>query len=305
MQENNVVCFVAKIDLSLSEKLKRDLLEQGFEISAPSHTVLQGKKKGISITLYTSGKLTVQGKDKHEFLTFYLEPEILGGLSYSYPLEKISMEPRTGIDEAGKGDFFGPLCIGGLFASGKDAILRLIKLGVKDSKKLTDGKICLIAKDLKKEFPTSIIRIFPERYNQLYLQFKNLNSLLAWGHSAAIEQLVTKTNCKDVIIDQFASEWVVENALKKKGLSLQLTQRHKGEEDPVVAAASILARAAFVEGIEELEKEYNIKLPKGVNSDVKAAAKKAISIYGEDFLPKIAKMHFKTSGEVLNSHESS
>jgi ribonuclease HIII len=305
MQENHVACFVAQIDVSLSEKLRQDLLEQGFELSTPAHTILQGKKKGISLTLYTSGKLTVQGKDKHEFLTFYLEPQILGALAYSYPLEKISMDPRIGIDEAGKGDFFGPLCIGGLYASGKEATLRLIQLGVKDSKRLHDTKICSIAKELKKEFPTSIIRIFPQRYNELYLKFKNLNSLLAWGHSAAIENLVTKTSCKQVIIDQFASEWVVENALKKKGLSLNLTQRHKGEQDPVVAAASILARAAFVEGMEELEKEYNLKLPKGVNSDVKAAAKKAISIYGEDFLGKIAKMHFKTSGEILNSHESS
>lgn len=305
MQENNVACFVAQIDVSLSEKLKKDLLEQGFELSKPAHTLLQGKKKGISLTLYTSGKLTVQGKDKHDFLTFYLEPQILGALAYSYPLEKISMEPRIGIDEAGKGDFFGPLCIGGLFASGQEAIHQLIKLGVKDSKRLHDIKICSIAKDLKKEFPTSVIRIFPQRYNELYQKFSNLNSLLAWGHSAAIENLVTKTGCNQVIIDQFASEWVVERALKNKGLSLNLTQRHKGEQDPVVAAASILARAAFVEGMEELEQEFKLKLPKGVNADVKAAAKKAISIYGEDFLPKIAKMHFKTSGEVLNSYESS
>jgi ribonuclease HIII len=303
--QNNVSCFVAQMDLSLAGKLKQDLLDQGFDLSYPDHTIFQGKKTGISITLYTSGKLTVQGKDKHEFLTFYLEPEILNNLSYSYPLEKVALEPRIGIDEAGKGDFFGPLCIGGLYANGKEGIVRLLELGVKDSKKLTDGKICSIAKDLKKEFPTAIIRIFPQRYNELYQQFKNLNSLLAWGHSAAIEQLVTKTQCQDVIIDQFASEWVVENALKKKGVQVQLTQRHKGEQDPVVAAASILARAAFVEGMEELEKEYKLHLPKGVNSDVKEAAKKAISLYGKDFLPQISKMHFKTSKEVLNPDELS
>jgi ribonuclease HIII len=305
MKESDSACFVTQIDVALAEKLKTDLQEQGFELSFPTHTLVQGKKKGISITLYTSGKLTVQGKSKHEFLTYYLEPQILGALSYSYPLEKISMSPRIGIDEAGKGDFFGPLCIGGLFAHGEEGIKRLIKLGVKDSKRLSDEKICSIAKDLKKEFATSVIRIFPKRYNELYDQFKNLNSLLAWGHSAAIEHLVSKTQCLDVIIDQFASEWVVEKALKKKGLSVQLTQRHKGEEDPVVAAASILARAAFVEGMQELEDEYKLKLPKGVNSFVKEAAKKAISIYGEDFLPNIAKMHFKTSTEVLNNHESS
>lgn len=305
MADNNSGCFVAQINLSLAEKLKQDLINQGFELSSPAYTLFQAKKSGISLTLYTSGKLTVQGKDKHEFLTYYLEPEILGSLSYSYPLEKISMNPRIGIDEAGKGDFFGPLCIGGIFANGENEIKQMIKLGVKDSKRLSDPKIILIAKDLKKHFATSVIRIFPQRYNELYHQFKNLNSLLAWGHSAAIENLVTKTGCKEVIIDQFASEWVVENALKKKGLSVALTQRHKGEEDPVVAAASILARAAFVEGLEEMEREHGLSLPKGVNSDVKKAAKKALSHYGREILQKIAKMHFKTSQEILNSDESS
>ena len=299
MTEKKSSCFVANIDLSLADKLKSDLISQGFELSTPTHTLFQGKKQGISLTLYSSGKLTVQGKNKDEFMTFYLEPEILGSLSYSYPTQNLAMHARIGVDEAGKGDFFGPLCIAGMYAQGEEDILKMLSMGVKDSKKLSDTKIIEIAKELKKHFTTSVIRIFPERYNEMYESFKNLNSLLAWGHATVIANLYEKTDCKEAIIDQFASEHVVESALKRKNIPINLTQRTKGEEDPVVAAASILARAAFVEGIEELEKETHLSLPKGVNSDVKKSARKAVGLFGKEILVKIAKLHFKTTQEIL------
>lgn len=300
MTKNSDPCFVATIDLSLASKLKEDLISQGFELSRPAYTILQAKKKGVSLTLYESGKLTVQGKDKHEFISFYLEPEILKTLTYSYPHKDIEMHARIGIDEAGKGDYFGPLCIGGLHVNGEIDIKKLIAMGVKDSKKLGDPTIITLSRELKKEFKTSVIRIFPKRYNEMYLTFHNLNKMLAWGHASAIEKLVQDTGCKQVIIDQFADESVVKNALKKKALEVDLVQRHKGEEDPVVAGASILARAAFVEGIAELENQFNLKLPKGASEAVKKAAKQAITTYGVVILQEIAKMHFKTTQELLN-----
>src|SRR5580693_626798 len=106
--------FVATIDLALADKLREDLVGQGFELTKPPYTLFSAQKTGVSCTLYTSGKLTVQGKGKDEFIAFYLEPEILKKLAYTHPELGVDMTARIGIDEAGKGDFFGPLCIAGV-----------------------------------------------------------------------------------------------------------------------------------------------------------------------------------------------
>lgn len=299
MTTNHPPCFTTTLNLHLADKLKQDLIAQGFELAKPAYTVFQAKKNGISLTLYESGKLTVQGKGKDEFITYYLEPEILGNVSYSYPHQNTAMHARIGIDEAGKGDYFGPLCIAGLYVNGEGDIKKLLALGVKDSKCLNDTTILKIAKEIRQNFKFSVIKISPKRYNEMYATFRNLNHLLAWGHATAIEKLVQETSCKNILIDQFASESVVEKALAKKALEVNLTQRHRGEEDPVVAGASILARAAFVEGIASLEVEHKLTLPKGASVAVKQAGRRAIAIYGTSILSEIAKMHFKTTEELL------
>lgn len=295
---NNPSSFVATIDLKLADKLLNDLKEQGFELSVPQHTIFSAKKPGVSCTLFKSGKLTVQGKEMASFVEFYLEPEILQSFNFKYQELNLDTKGRIGIDESGKGDFFGPLCIAGVYAEGKQ-IAELVKIGVKDSKTLSPAAILRIAKELRANFCHHIVKINPAKYNELYLQFGNLNTLLAWGHATTIEQLVLKSKCNEVIIDQFAAESVVATALKRKKLKVKLSQRHRGEEDPVVAAASILARATFVEGLEKLGDEYNILLPKGASAQVIQAGRKLVQKYGVDILPKVAKMHFKTAAAVL------
>jgi ribonuclease HIII len=289
-------CFVANIDLSLKEKLKSDLLDQGFQLTTPPYTIFSAQKKGISCTLYTSGKLTVQGKGKEEFIQFYLEPEILQSFTYSHP--EIDFTARIGIDEAGKGDFFGPLCIGGVY--GDETIIKeLLAIGVKDSKSISDKQIIVLKNKIVKAAPHAIVRIFPKKYNELYARFRNLNRLLGWGHATAICELVEKTGCREVIIDKFANENVVEDALKHKQLEAHLTQKHKAESDPVVAAASILARAAFLEGLEKLGEKVGMTLPKGASAQVITAGKALVSKHGEAILEEVAKLHFKTKEEVL------
>ncbi|MCB1072707.1 MAG: ribonuclease HIII [Chlamydiales bacterium] len=285
--------FITEINTALAPKLKKDLEDQGFELSQPTYTIFQAKKKGVSCTLYQSGKLMVQGKEKDDFISYYLEPEILGNVSYTYPETAVDMNPHIGVDEAGKGDVFGPLCVAALYADEK-MISDLIKMGIRDSKRLNDSTIIKLADKIKKECPHSIIQIFPKRYNELYDQFKNLNHLLAWGHATAIEELLKKTDCRTVIIDQFANEHVVENALKRKSLEVELFQRHRGEEDIVVAGASILARAAFVQGIEKLGSQFNLTLPKGASSLVIKAGQQFVQKHGEAPLNEVAKLHFKT-----------
>lgn len=289
--------YVVKIDLALSAKLEADLLNQGFELSRPLHTVFQAKKKGVSCTLYTSGKLTVQGKDKGEFIEFYLEP-LIGDFSYTHPTATADTHPHIGIDEAGKGDFFGPLVIAGVYAD-EAGIKKLIELGVQDSKRINDKIIDKLAPLIIKDFSHSIVRLNPKKYNELYQSFGNLNRLLAWGHATAIEELHKRTGCKNVLIDQFASESVVETALQRKKIDITLVQRHKGEEDPVVAAASILARHGFVHGIDQLGQQIGFDLPKGASALVIKAGRRLVQAKGPEILGDVAKLHFKTKQEIL------
>ncbi|NRA90277.1 MAG: ribonuclease HIII [Simkaniaceae bacterium] len=295
---NKPASFVTKIETSLAPKIKRDLIDQGFELSQPNYTIFQARKQGVICTLYESGKLMVQGKGKDDFIAYYLEPEVLGNLSYTYPETILDTSPHIGVDEAGKGDVFGPLCIAALYAN-SDQITALIQMGIRDSKRLSDKIIIEIAEKIKKICDFSTIKLFPSKYNELYSRFKNLNHLLAWGHATAIEDVAIKSGCKSVIIDQFASEHVVENALKQKSIQVDLTQRHRGEEDIVVAGASILARAAFVQGIDRLSKEFNLTLPKGASKLVIEAGQRFVSIHGVEPLNQVAKLHFKTIQDFL------
>lgn len=294
----NDSCFVTTVDVSLKDKLMQDLENQGFAFSKPQHTLFAAKKNGVNCTLFESGKLMVQGKEMAAFLEFYLEPQILQDFSYTNRHLLIDSSPHIGVDEAGKGDFFGPLCIAGVYSSGEETVA-LSKMGVKDSKNLSDPTICKLAKQIKERYPYHIVRIGPKRYNEIYNQFKNLNYLLGWGHATVIEQMIAKTSCSSVTIDQFAGEHVVLQALKKKSLTVALTQRHRGEEDMVVAAASILARATFVEELKKLSDEIGMPLPLGASSLTKEAAKKIIQKFGPQFLDHLCKTHFKTYAEVL------
>jgi ribonuclease HIII len=291
-------CFVATIALELAPKLKSDLTSQGFTFTTPAYTLFAAQKQGVSCTLYTSGKLTVQGKDMHDFITFYLEPEILQSVAFSYPETQVNMTARIGIDESGKGDFFGPLCIAGVQAD-EGKIRELLSIGVRDSKALSDKAALTLSQKIKAICPHSVVRISPEKYNDLYANFKNLNSLLGWGHATAIGELVATTGCHEVIIDQFASEHVVLNALKAKQLKVHLTQRHRAEADPVVAAASILARAAFLKGLEDLGARYSIVLPKGASREVIRVGKALVEKHGASILQGVAKLHFKTYQEIV------
>ena len=290
--------FVTTVSLAIADKFKQDLLDQGFEISRPAYTLFAAKKKGISCTLYESGKLMDQGKEMAEFMEFYLEPHILKEFNFTYQDVQVDEIGRIGIDESGKGDFFGPLCVAGVYAEGS-AVTQLKKLGVKDSKSLSDATIIKIGNRIRAEYLHHVVKINPAKYNELYAQFKNLNHLLAWGHATTIEQLVARTKCENVIIDQFADERVVIRALQRKKMSIQLTQRHRAEEDLVVAAASILARQEFLNGIALLSERYKIQLPKGASSQVIQAGKKLVREYGGEVLEQVGKLHFKTLDAIL------
>jgi len=212
--------------------------------------------------------------------------------------------PIIGTDESGKGDYFGPLVSAGICVDEQTA-KKMATIGVKDSKKLTDSKTLKLAQKVANICLDryAIIEISPEKYNELYEQFqrenKNLNTLLAWGHAKAIEEILGKVDCNVAIADQFADERFIQSKLQEKGKRIKLIQMHKAEQHIAVAAASILARARFLEKISKLSNEYNINLPKGASQKVVESGRKFVKIYGGDSLKKVAKLHFKTTDEVI------
>jgi ribonuclease HIII len=203
-----------------------------------------------------------------------------------------------GTDESGKGDYFGPLVVAGVFIN-EETKQRLIALGVKDSKKLSDAKIRELAMKIKSTCKYSIVPIGPEKYNGLYDKIGNLNKLLAWGHARAIENILEDTDCENALTDQFGDEKFVLNALLKKGKNIKLVQRPRAEEDVGVAAASILARDEFLRRLHKLSQYHRLNLPKGASQQVVIAAREIIKKNGEEELKKIAKLHFKTTKDAL------
>jgi ribonuclease HIII len=206
---------------------------------------------------------------------------------------------RIGSDESGKGDFFGPLVVAAFFMpEGHEAVLR--ELGVKDSKRTSDARCREIAAILKKGYVHSVVAVGPEKYNELYGKLRNLNRLLAWAHARAIENVLERVPAGKAVTDQFGDERFVRNALLKKGRTIELVQMPRAEEDQAVAAASILARAEFVERLRSLGREVGAELPKGASAAVEEAAVKLVRARGPAILERVAKTHFKTTARVLD-----
>jgi len=205
---------------------------------------------------------------------------------------------HIGTDESGKGDYFGPLVIAGFFLpDGQEGVLK--EFGVRDSKTLSDNRCREIAEILKAGYTHAVVAIGPEKYNELYAKMRNLNRLLAWGHARAIENILAEVPCTKVVTDQFGDERFVLNALLKQGRTIELVQRTKGESDPAVAAASILARAEFLKRLHFLGKDWGVILPKGAGPQVEAAAAALLKAHGLEVLDKTVKKHFKITGRVL------
>ena len=205
---------------------------------------------------------------------------------------------RIGIDESGKGDYFGPLVIAAVFVTpALEQDLALMQ--VRDSKKISDGRILELAPDIRLLCPHSLVAIGPQRYNELYAKIKNLNRLLAWGHARALENLLQQVECDLAIADQFGDERLILNALQEKGKQIRLVQRTKAESDLAVAAASILARAEFLQRLDRLSQELNTTLPKGASPAVELDGRMVVKKYGRDRLGTVAKLHFKTTKQVL------
>lgn len=305
---NPITSYTCKLDPAQAKELEVYLREQQFEPRTVPYARFAGAKRDVNMVFYESGKLVVQGKGTQEFVEFVLEPLILkeAKLGYEAQLNPELLDPRIGVDESGKGDFFGPLCIAGVYVNQR--VLEAWKdAGVRDSKAIgSDRKIAEIARIIR-DTPGCVYSVVPignEAYNRLYAKMRSVNTMLAWGHARVIENLLGQAPKMDppplrAISDQFAhTKEVTEKALMALGRDLELVQRHKAEQDLSVAAASILARDEFVMRLQRLGTEFGVHLPKGASKEVEAAAREFIEKHGAKNLGKVAKMHFRTAYRV-------
>jgi ribonuclease HIII len=294
-----------KLSNEEADRLHVLLRERGYQFREVPYARFAAAKDKLTVVFYESGKLVVQGKDTRDFIEFVLEPEVLrrAQLGYETVLNPDLLLPRIGVDESGKGDFFGPLCVAAVYVN-EPVVRALEQAGVQDSKRITSDKRIRELAGVIRDTPgcvASVVGIGDESYNRLHAKMGSVNRILAWGHARVIENLLEQRDRLNptparAISDQFASnKAVVAKSLMALGREIELIQRHKAEEDLAVAAASILARCEFIDCLAEMEKHYGMAFPKGASAAVDAAAKAFFEKHGAAELARVAKMHFRTS----------
>lgn len=289
-------------------KLRSLLDESGFEFTPKEWTIFFAQKNKLSVAVYEKGpKVLVQGRGVEEFVQFELEPKVLGEAKLGY--EEVHLpemfEPHFGVDESGKGDFFGPLVISGVYVD-RGIARKLFDGGVVDSKRISsDARIRALADTIRKTSQGFVetVLIGPAKYNELYEKFGNLNRLLGWGHARVIENLLArKPGCPRSLSDQFADARVIKESLMRHGRNIVIEQRPRAESDIAVAAASIIAREGFINWLERKGKELGMRLERGVSPGVKETAKKLVGKNGPEALREVAKVHFRTAHEIAPEH---
>ncbi len=204
-----------------------------------------------------------------------------------------------GSDESGKGDYFGPLVTAAVAVTAANWRV-LAELGVQDSKNLSDTRARDLAAQVAAAFPNEVVTIMPRRYNELFASMRTVNRMLAWAHARAIEEVLAKTpEAALAVADQFGDESLIRDALGRRGTTVRLVQMHRGERDPAVAAASLLARAEFLSRLDQLGRKAGMRLPKGAGAQVDAAGRALVAHRGADVLDQVAKRHFRNTSRVL------
>jgi len=254
--------------------------------------IYHSKKKGISTVIGGSPKSPLRS----------ITQGILGKADVEPTADSHTWNKWAGTDESGKGDFFGALVVCG-FIIEKDQIPELLKIGVKDCKLLKDPELLQVAKKLYSGYAKNIevLMLPPLKYNQLYQKFrennKKLNEMLAWMHSRVIMNLQEKHEFEGAVVDKFASDKTLTSSLK--GMEeINLVHKIKAEEDPAVAAASIIARYHFLNSLQTQSRKYGMEFPKGASKKVIKAGKDFAEQFGKERLNEVAKVHFKTIEKV-------
>ena len=298
-----------KSALNQIEKTAQILTKLGYSVTSPDkklynyEIIVNSKNEKIKFQVYFGNKgikKILQGN--HELKIYKELDELLFGknLFENNSKDEETFKEYVGTDESGKGDYFGPLVIAAVYINDKTKN-ELENIGVKDSKLISDNIIKILESKIKKIIGNNfeIIQINPEKYNQLYESFRNLNKIMAWAHSKAIENILSKLKCSNVISDKFGNEKLIKDELKKKNIEVNLYQTTKGERFTAVAAASILARAKVVDWFNIKSREVGFDLSKGGGESVSLAAKRVRHQFDDKYLMKLIKFHFKNSKNIF------
>lgn len=262
------------------------------------------KSRDVNVVAYKSGKLVIQGKGTEDFVSFVLEPEILGVAEFGYDeaLHPEWFEAHAGLDESGKGDLFGPIVAACVIADA-DAVKKWQDEDLKESKKVTSDKAALAMAKKIRDTKNVVVKVSYAnmlKYNELYRRFGNLNKMLAWMHAKALEGALQERFVPWGMLDQFTKQPLVQRQIKTDGVkNFELKMQTKAESDPVVAAASIIARATYIFALKKLSKEFGEDLMKGASAKTREQAVGIVKKFGPEKLPAFAKMHFKTAQEAL------
>jgi ribonuclease HIII len=296
--------FTYRLDASQQRRLTRILSTGNYGPLEIPYARIAAEADGCRIALYESGKCLVQGKGAADWIRFTLEPLVLEAaqLGYETVLDPSLHRPHMGIDESGKGDYFGPLVVAAAYVD-EELAETFRSLDVRDSKRLSSDRRALeMARAIREALGNrfALVTIGPRAYNRLYAKIGNVNRLLAWGHARVMENLLRVVpECPRAVADQFGPERQIRQALLKRGRRIELEQRPRAETDPAVAAASVLARAAFVHALGQMGKARELDLPKGASARVVEAAGELVDRAGAPALLDAAKCHFRTTDKVL------
>jgi len=273
------------------QELKRFLEKQGAELKEAQFGV-QAQFEETNISWFKTGKLLLQGKGASDFAE---ELYVRGWIKTSLSDEP---EPRIGVDEAGKGDYFGPLVVAGALVAPEQEHI-LVRLGVRDSKTISLDSVQELAKELEKTLAHTKVVINPLRYNQLHQKMGNVNRILGWAHARVIENVLESHQVKLAISDQFGDEEYIRQALLEKGKRIHLIQKPGAEQDLAVASASIIARGEFLARLEGLSKKAGVLLPRGAGEEVIETGGQLLKKLGREGLEEFAKIHFRTSKKIF------
>jgi len=279
-----------KINPAEEPAFKKLLSDEGFQFSDHQYAFWRAQAKGGTVVFFKKGTLLIQGSESAN--------RWIQNLLFSTPLEndthnKIdkAAEKRTlGLDESGKGDCFGPLVLAAAVVD-KKLENDIQKLGVKDSKKLSDTTILSLSEKLTSLIPYKVRIILPEEYNRLYAKKNNLNLLMTSEYQNLIVSLKSE-HYTDVILDNYSLSTVQKTAINQAAGQEVLIIK-EAEQYPSVAAASILARAAFVRTLQDLEQKHQLQLPKGSGKEAQALFRRYRETLSAEDFAKIAKTHFK------------
>lgn len=305
-QTKKLSSYTVKLDDAQMETLRAILAAKHWTPLEVAYTrfAFKAEHEKVNVSAYTSGKVVVAGKGTEDFVRDVIEPEVTKAakLGYDEVLNPDWFEAHAGLDESGKGDFFGPVVAATVIAE-KSAILKWREAGVQDSKKITEPRILELDK-LIRGTPWVAVKTCHcsmPKYNELMRRPRaNLNLLLAWQHATALSQALVEKPVKWGLLDQFSEQPLVQRELARKKVdAFELRMRTKAESDPVVAAASIVARAEYVRLMRDLSKRFGAPLQKGASAQVKTQAHEIIRKFGVHALGDFAKLHFRTAYEVV------